>query len=280
MSLLLFTAFFFGAWAQDDEPAATTDLTTAPAPEKATVASVYDGDTLTLSTGDKVRLRWVNTPELRPAEAYGVEAREATKALCLNQEATLIYGETKRDGYGRLLAGVECQGQDLSVHLLDLGLGHVFLIPPDERDPKTLLEAQDRARTAKRGVWSTESYQGSFHFTSFHANAAGDDRTNVNGEYLRACNISNELVDLAGYKITNLSGRSFTLPSILVPAGHTVKIISGTGEHQASPDAQIEIYLGSPDPIWNNQRDRATLYDRHGRVMDSRIHETKGPPRP
>lgn len=239
---------------------------------------MYDGDTMTLDTGDKVRLRWANTPELRPAEEYGIEAREATRALCEGKVATLTYGTVQRDSYGRLLAGVECQGTDLSVHLLEQGLGHVFLIPPDDRDPAPLLEAQEKAKTARRGVWSTERYQGDVHFTSFHANADGDDNLNVNGEYLRACNITNRTIDLAGYRLTDLSGRSFTLPSALLPAGNTVKILSGVGQHQLSPDSQMEIYLGSDGPIWNNKRDRATLYDRHGRVVDSRLHETKSDP--
>ena len=57
-------------------------------PESSTVASVYDGDTVTLATGDKIRLRWVNTPELKPAEAYGIEARDAAKEF-LTGEITL-----------------------------------------------------------------------------------------------------------------------------------------------------------------------------------------------
>lgn len=278
MVFLLLT--LISALAQDEGEAPSAPASTAPPPARAMVVSVYDGDTMTLASGDKVRLRGANTPELRPAEAYAVEAREATKALCLNQEATLTYGAVARDGYGRLLAGVECQGQDLSLHLVELGLAHVFLIPPEDRDPAPLLAAQQAARSARRGIWSTESYQGTLHFTSFHANASGDDRTNVNGEYLRVCNISGEPVDLNGYRLTNLSGRTFTLPSLIVPPGHTVKVISGVGTNQQSPDAQLELYLGSPDPVWNNQRDRATLYDRHGRVVDARMHEVSGAPRP
>ncbi|RME29099.1 MAG: hypothetical protein D6798_00950, partial [Deltaproteobacteria bacterium] len=248
----------------------------APVPQSGTVVSVYDGDTLTLDTGDRVRLKWVNTPELKPAEDYGVEAREATRALCLGQEATLTYGEVKRDGYGRLIAGVTCQGQDLSEHLLTLGFAHLFLIPPNDRDVAPLLEAQRKAREANRGIWSTDRYQGDLHITSFHANAPGDDRDNVNGEYLRVCNISQHEVELAGYRLTDLSGRSFTLPSVILPPGATVKIHSGVGENRTSPDEQIEIYLGSDGPIWNNTRDRATIYDRHGHVVDSRDHEVKG----
>ncbi len=248
----------------------------APVPDKGTVVSVYDGDTLTLDSGDKVRLKWVNTPELKPAEDYGTEAREATRELCLGQEVSLAYGEVKRDGYGRLIAGVTCQGQDLSEHLLTLGFAHLFLIPPNDRDTTPLLEAQGKAHAANRGIWSTDRYQGALHITSFHANAPGDDRENVNGEYLRVCNVSQDDVELAGYRLTDLSGRSFTLPSAILPPGATVKIHSGVGDAQVSPDQQIEIFLGSDGPIWNNKRDRATIYDRHGHVVDARDHEVKG----
>lgn len=256
--------------AQAAEPSST-----AAAPSKAIVASVYDGDTLTLDTGDKVRLKWVNTPEIKPPEEYATEAREATKTLCLGKEAQLTYGAVQRDGYGRLIAAVTCDGTDLSTHLLELGLGHVFIIPPDDRDPTPLITAQAAAKAANRGIWSTERYKGELHITSFHANASGDDRENVNGEYLRVANVSVEPLEVAGFRLTDLSGRSWTLPSMILPAGHTVKIHSGVGDHQVNPDEQLAIYLGSDQPVWNNQRDRATLYDRYGRVVDSRDHEVK-----
>ena len=275
---LLFLFALVSGIGKADEPVGA--VSTAPPPARSTVVSVYDGDTLTLATGDKVRLVGANCPELKPLEDYGTEAREATRALCLEKEAVLQYGATTRDGYGRLLATVQCGGQDLSLHLLQLGLAPVFIIPPDARDPAAALAAQDQARAAKRGIWSTERYQGELHITSFHANAAGDDRENVNGEYLRVANVSSSPLELSGYQLTDLSGRSWTLPSLILPAGHTVKLISGKGENQGSPDSQLEVYLGSDQPVWNNKRDRATLYDRHGRVVDAREHEVESDPNP
>ena len=129
-----------------------------------------------------------------------------------------------------------------------------------------------RTRAAKRGIWSTESYSGNFHFTSFHANAAGDDRENVNGEYLRLCNITTQPQSLDGFRITDATGASWDLPGIIVPAGHTVKIHSGRGDNQADPTSQLAIFLGSPTPIWNNKEDRATLFDRYDAVVDTRLH--------
>ena len=270
MCLVLLAAHFpaFGA----SDPA-------APVPSEGRVVDVYDGDTLTLESGDKIRLKWVNSPELRPSEEYGIEAREAAKQLVLDQVVQLKTGAVKRDSYGRIIAGVELNGTDLSTHLLSLGLGHLFIIPPDNDDHTKRQEAQSKAREAGRGIWSTDRYRGVLHITSFHANANGDDRTNVNGEYLRVANISDRTVDLDGFRIAEQSGRSWMLPSMLIPAGHTFKVHSGVGSNQTDPQKQLAVYLGNESPIWNNTRDRATLYDRHGRVIDSRLHAPKNPTR-
>lgn len=247
------------------------------APASSRVSAVYDGDTFTLATGDNVRLRWVNTPELKPVEDYGLEARELTASLVLQKEVSLLYGASTRDGYGRLLAGAMVEGKNLSISLLEAGLGHLFVIPPDDTDMAPFIAAQGRARGARRGIWSTDRYQGALHITSFHANADGDDRRNVNGEYLRLCNVSAETLDTSGYRIADISGRSWEFPTAIMAPGHTVKVHSGIGSHQLDPSSQMAIHLGSADPIWNNSEDRATIYDRYGRVVDSRGHHVDRP---
>lgn len=255
---------------------ATADAAPPPAPLEATVVAVYDGDTVTLDTGDKVRLRWVNTPELKPLEDYGIEARDAARDLLLNKKVKLVYGQVQRDGYGRLIAGIRTMdGVDLSEHLLGLGYGHLFVIPPDDTDLSTMIAAQEKARSGGRGIWSEDRYKGELHITSFHANANGDDRENPNGEYLRVCNVASRAIDLQGFKLTDISGETWVMPSIVLPPGSTVKLISGKGVNQADPSSQLEVYLQSDGPVWNNSRDRATLYDRFGKVVDNREHAPK-----
>ncbi len=251
--------------------------TFAQALDTATVVSVYDGDTFTLENGDKVRLQWINTPELRPVEPYGIEARDAAETFLKDQDVTLAFGKVKRDSYGRLLAAAKVDDRWLAEHLLEQGLGHVFLIPPVESNVNvdSLLAAEARARKANRGIWSTDRYQGSLHITSFHANASGDDRENINGEYLRICNVSGRPVNLEGFRIADASGNSWTFPGTIVPPGHTFKIHSGNGDNQIDPKSQLSVYLGSDVPIWNNKYDRAVLYDRYGRVIDAREHKPK-----
>lgn len=248
---------------------------TGQPPTHAHVISVYDGDTFTLDTGDKVRLRAVNTPELKPYENFASEARDATETFISGKEITLRYGQTIRDSYGRLIADAVVDGKDLSLYLTERGLAHVFVVAPADQDLTALLAAQARAQASGFGIWTDERYKGPLHITSFHANGRGDERVNVNAEYLRICNVTDAPIDLNAYHITDISGQSWNLPDLVVPAGFTFELHSGKGDNQADPGAPLMVYLGSDVPIWNNDRDRATLLDKDGHIVDTRSYEPK-----
>lgn len=254
-----------------------------PPPDKALVVKVYDGDTVTLDGGEKVRLRWVNTPELKPMETFGLEAKQLAVDWMLNQEAWLVpTAEDPRDGYGRIIAGLRVRRNgpnqppsDLSLELVRAGFAHVFIIPPedDQAHVATLLAAQAEAQAKKLGIWSTPAYQGGLHMTSFHANAAGDDNLNLNGEYMRICNVSIGPIDTTGWSLRDKSGTVFKLPTLVVPAGHTFAVHTGFGRLQDDPARQLSAYLESDVPIWNNDGDTATLLDPSGKAVDSRTHK-------
>ena len=249
-------------------------------PRYGRVVSVYDGDTYTLADGNKIRLRGVNTPELKPAEDFGVEARDAVRDLILGKEVKISYGTVKVDSYGRLIASVESEdGKDVATELLRLGYGHVFLIPPDTLETKEMFKAQMQAKADKKGVWSTDRYIGEIHITSFHANGPGVDEKWVNGEYLRLCNVSDTDINIKGYTIRNNSGKRWEFPDMNLPAGHTIKLHSGRGYHQKNPDKQLEVYLQSYTPIWDNAYDKATIFDPEGNVEDERVHAPKTTPK-
>ena len=124
-----------------------------PPPKTGIIIAVYDGDTFTLDNGEKIRLRGANTPELRPAEAFGIEARDAVADLILNQKVTLTYGDVERDGYGRLIASVSTEKHDVATYLLENGLAHAFFIPPESLDTPMLLAAQTKAQDKSVGIW-------------------------------------------------------------------------------------------------------------------------------
>ena len=242
-------------------------------PAEGRVISVYDGDTLTLASGDKVRFRWINTPEMRPLEEWAAEARDEVSRYVEGEKVQLRYGESYKDSYGRLVAEVFYAGMSLDEHLLQLGLAHLMLFPPLDEDMDRLYQAQATAKAQHVGIWTSEHYQGVLHITSFHANAPGDDRKNVNGEYLRVCNISDTSLDVGGYTITTARHKTFTFPSLVIPPGFTVEVHSGPGEHQTDPHEQLVIFLGSDTPIWMNGGDKATIRDPEGNTVDVRVYE-------
>jgi len=257
-----------------------TTTALASEPTIATVSSVYDGDTLTLNTGDKIRLRGINTPELRPAEDFGIEARDAVRDLVMNQQVRLIYGRPpgeNRDAYGRLVASIRLGDIDLATYLLERGLGHLFVFPGEALDIEVMKTAQNTAKAKGLGMWSIESYSGELHITSFHANGIyGDDRTHINGEYLRVCNVSSRPIELEGYSIrSNANSEGWTFPSMILPVGNNVKIYSGRGDDQHDPAEQLEIYLDNDSPVWNDCHDVATIRDRYEQVVDTREHKPK-----
>ncbi len=233
--------------------------------QHAVVKSVYDGDTLTLADGTKVRLRHVNTPELKPGETYAAEARDLVTGLVLGREVEVI-GEGERDRYGRLMASIRIDGVDVATRLVESGLAHVFLVPPRMPDVPDLLAEQAEARLAARGLWGPGGIAGPLHLTSFHANG-GQDVTDPNSEYFRLCNVSDRPLDLSGWTAGDGSGRTFAMPLVTLPPGAAVAVHSGIG---ADSVADGHLYLGSPLALWPDEGARLVIRNPQGADVSTR----------
>ncbi len=136
--------------------------------EQAVVERVVDGDTLIVwrdGHADTERLRYigVDTPESvdpdRPVECYGSEATDANIELVDGAVVWLEQDISDTDQYGRLLryVYVEHNGDLLFVNqeLIRQGVATVVTFPPDTRYTAVLRAAQDEARAAGRGLWSS-----------------------------------------------------------------------------------------------------------------------------
>ena len=81
----------------------------------ATVISVYDGDTITVSVDlgfhitqtMSVRLARINSPEVRGSSSTeGLEARDYLRSILLGKKVTLVTYKDSKEKYGRYLADV------------------------------------------------------------------------------------------------------------------------------------------------------------------------------
>lgn len=70
----------------------------------------------------KVRISGIDAPE--KAKLYGLRSRLALADLCHRETATI--SSTSRDRYGRTLADVQCQGQEVGRAQVSAGLARMF----------------------------------------------------------------------------------------------------------------------------------------------------------
>lgn len=102
----------------------------------ATVVSVYDGDTMTVTIPDvhplfgeqiPVRLRGIDTPEMKDPRpdirALAVLARDMVRSWCLIGGPVELRG-VGRDKYFRIDATPVCGGVDVAAELVKVGLAH------------------------------------------------------------------------------------------------------------------------------------------------------------
>lgn len=97
-----------------------------------------------------------------------------------------------------------------------------------------------------------------------HFNAPGDDRQNVNGEWILLTNRGNDMVLIAGWTLSDNS-RSilYTFPAVYLVPNETVTIYSGTGTLN-----NTALFMGKTEPVWNNSGDIAILKDGSGKIID------------
>lgn len=133
--------------------------------ERVTVDHVYDGDTVTLRDGRRLRLIGVDTPELgrdgKPDQAYAAAARDALRGLLKQKgpELDLRLDHTRRDVYHRLLAHAYLRdGTSLSAWLLERGYGTLLIIPPNDWNEPCYGAAERHARADKAGIWALPKY--------------------------------------------------------------------------------------------------------------------------
>ena len=129
------------------------------------VIHVYDGDTVTLRDGRRLRLIGIDTPELgrdgKPDQAYALAARDALRALLkARPELDLRLDQTRHDVHGRLLAhAFLANGTSLSAWLLERGYATLLIIPPDDWNAACYQAAERDARRSGTGIWSLPEYQ-------------------------------------------------------------------------------------------------------------------------
>jgi micrococcal nuclease len=144
-------------------PAPTTTTTALPRPggDVVTVSAIVDGDTIEVSSGDKVRLIGVDTPETKhpsePIECFGAQATaHITDLIGPGADVRLVYDVERTDRFGRILAYVYRATDGLFVNLAMVrdGFAVVATFPPNVVHVEEFRAAEQEARENNSGLWA------------------------------------------------------------------------------------------------------------------------------
>ena len=128
------------------------------------VGKVFDGDTFRTTTGEKVRLLGINTPEVahdkEPGQPFGKEAKRRLEQLIAGKTVRLQLDRDRKDNYGRTLAQLYLRdGSWINEQLIRDGLALVYTFAPNFQWANNLLIAEREARRASRGIWESEPFR-------------------------------------------------------------------------------------------------------------------------
>ena len=101
--------------------------------------------------------------------------------------------------------------------------------------------------------------EGELVVETIHADAAGDDRENLNDEYVTFRNAGDGPLDVGGWSLRDEAEKTYTFPELTVPAGGTVTVYTGSGT-----DTETELYWGADGPVWNNAGDTVIVTNAAG----------------
>ena len=119
------------------------------------VISVYDGDTITVSTMDnqkvKIRLYGIDAPELKK-QPYGAASRNYLQRLILNK--TVEVTDLGKDLYGRTVGKIFYKNEYINLKLVSNG--YAWHYKSFARNDIDLAEAQEVAKSHEKGLWKND----------------------------------------------------------------------------------------------------------------------------
>jgi hypothetical protein len=204
----------------------------------------------------------IDAPE--KGDPFSEEATQANNRLVGGKTIRLEIGRPAKDRDGRLLAYVFVDEEFINAELVRQGAAWVRR-PVAAKYRDALIKAQDEARTAARGIWSSNT---NFFIgvAAVHAKPEGG-QTNLNDEYIVIENRGKNAVDMTGWSILDEAHHRYLVPNFVLPPGTKVTLRTGLGKNTAT-----ELFWGSRVGIWNDSGDSIFVRDTQGRLVLSHIY--------
>jgi endonuclease YncB( thermonuclease family) len=161
VAALLGSAGFFGFNAEAQRRQVQRSHNALMDAEVVTLSKVIDGDTVVVQKqdGSTVAIRLLGIKgfdpqrEKDPTSRFGLAAMDALERLMDEKPLRVELHETPKDKYGRTIAELHADQQNIGLALVERGLTLVYTLYPFSSMP-TYLRAQEVARAEREGLWA------------------------------------------------------------------------------------------------------------------------------
>ncbi len=132
-------------------------IASTPANAALKVVKIYDGDTITMADGLKVRLLQIDAPELAEGECYAKQAKAALVSLLTKKGAIALKTDPASasfDRYGRALRYIFVGKINVNLEMVKLGAAAPYFYQGEKgKYSAAMLKAAEDAKYYKVGLW-------------------------------------------------------------------------------------------------------------------------------
>lgn len=228
--------------------------------ERACVVRVIDGDTIVVTNfmggqeKETVRLLGINTPE--KGEKYYNEAKEFLENKIFNKTIILEFGKERTDKYGRLLAYVYFENQNINEGLIEKGFANPYF--PSGKDNYYDEFFQDWGRCVqelKENLCKSSE--------DICRNCIILKKFDYENEIIVFENLCKFNCDLSNWKIKDEGRKVFIFEDFVLEKQSEVRVISSQGE-----STKEKLFWSGEDYIWTDSGDTLFLRDsKEGLVL-------------
>jgi micrococcal nuclease len=222
------------------------------------VSQIIDGDTIRVSTGEKVRLIGINAPE-RDQPFYDAATQKLFE-LIGNNQVTLEKDVTDKDQYGRLLRYIFIDDTFVNLEMVKQGYAISYSYPPNTKHLDDFEDGEHEARNSQIGIWTPSPF--TLNVSHMHADAEGDDSENLNDEYVVFENVGDSTLNMTGWTVQDEANNFYVFSTFFLGNNSSVTLYTGSGT-----DTSTKVYWESSKPIWNNDGDSLYLRDIQGLLV-------------
>ena len=217
----------------------------------ARVDRIIDGDTIEIN-GSSVRLLGMNTPERN--QRYYSEAKEFLEELVLNKTVRLESGKEEYDRYGRLLAYIFLNGENINLKLVEEGFGNFYFPSGKDIHYNKFREAWDICIENNKNLCEKSK--------NVCMQCIELKELNPNIQEMIFYNSCDFSCDLTNWNIKDEGRKNFIFPEFILNSNSEVKIIVGEGI-----DNYKNLFWKNEEYVLTSTGDTIFLRDSEGKLV-------------